>query len=240
MDIRSELLKKKVSKIAEKANENNKYSMFNVTDISKVFDSDIKYDAKKSIYEIALSWEPYLNLPYAVGVSLDFLSQDPDYIVCIHRAFLSLDRTQKGLQMSDSLEDVMSNGLINYGHKNAYGGSAVVDVPDLTLCMTPLKGIGGWVNFASPWHDNDSIVIASFPRAKYDENGKLISGIVNDNGEIVDYSRINEIYDFSYDDPRVKPECIAGVILKKDNSFDEFYTTDEVLKQVSDKKNNKI
>ena len=113
----------------------------------------------------------------------------------------------------------MNEGLKNYGHANAIGGGAFSrDIPSLTLTMTPLKGLTGYINLISSYKSNDAIIFAFFPKQ-----------LVKEDGEIVEQSKYSEVYDLSQYPPKIKTEHMMGVILKKDNGFDEFYTRDEVI-----------
>lgn len=223
------LLKKKVELKKETAMKNGKFSLFHTKFSNDIFNNPKSYEGLKSTYEILESWEDICNLPYNVGVSLDAFVNDPNLVVMIHRANLSLDKNISGLPNSETLQDIMENGLINYGHLNAYGGSALIGVPDLALTMTSMKGLSGYINLVSSYKDNDTIIISAFPKAKYDENGKLISGLVDEDGHIVDKSKASEIYDLSKTNPQIKKEYMMGAIIKKNNGFDEFYTRDEII-----------
>lgn len=220
-----------------KANQNGRYSLFNTSFMSDVLKESTNKDSLKIIYNIAKSWEEEINIPYNIGVLLDAMEGNEDTILCIHRTKLSLDKSRSGIPNSEVLKNIMETGLINNGHVNAYGGSALMqNIPDLTLTMTPFVGLTGWINFIAPYKDNDVIILAAFPKAKYDQNHNLIGGIVDSDGSIVDWSKIDEIYDLPGDSddkigyyPRVKSECIIGAVLKKDNGLDEFYTRNQLI-----------
>ena len=211
------LLKEKIEAHKFDAHNHGRFSLFDAKFAVDSFNKNLNYESAKSYYEIIEDWDEKCNLPYEVGVSLDKLATDNT--VMIHRTHLGLDTSTEGLIYNDVLFDIMNDGLKNQGHANAVGGSAFSDLPpSLTLTMTPLKGLSGYVNLLASYKSNDVIIVAAFPKE-----------LVDDEGEVTDQSRYCDIYDLSEFPPRVKKKYMVGAILKKDNGLDEFYLRDEVI-----------
>ena len=211
------LLKRKIDICRLKAHNNGRFSLFDAKFAIDFFSKNLNYGKLKSYYDFILDWDEMCNLPYEVGIMLDKLTANNT--VMIHRTNLNLDVNSEGLTINDALYNIMYDGLKNYGHLNAGGGvSFNSKPPSLTLTMTPLVGLTGYINLVSSYKSNDVIVVVTFPKDK-----------VNSDGEIVDDSKIADVYDLSETYPRVKREFMVGVILKKNNKLDEFYTRDEII-----------
>lgn len=211
------LLKDKVKLRRDAAHKEGRFSLFDAKFATDIFSKGIKYEYLSIHYEMISGWDEICNLPYGVGVSLDRLANDST--VMIHRTRLDLDRDSQGLTCNEALHSIMDEGLKNYGHMNAVGGGAYSsEPPSLTLTMTPLTGISGYINLLASYHDNDAIIIAALPKE-----------LVDSNGYIIDNVPWNKIYDLSEHPPKVKREFMVGAILKKNNGLDEFYTRDEIV-----------
>ena len=227
-DKKIKLLKEKIKVHRNDAHKKGKFSLFDAKFSMDIFSVDTNYDYLKWNYEMILDWDKMCNLPYEVGISLDKLANEN--VVMIHRANLELDTNRKGLICNEALHSIMNEGLKNYGHMNAMGGGAFSAIPpSLTLTMTPLTGIAGYINLLSSYHSNDAIVIAAFPKE-----------LVNIDGEIIDKSTYDKIYDLSEFPPKVRREFMVGTILKKDNCLDEFYTRDEIVNSFDNTKTENI
>lgn len=226
--IKINLLKEKIEAHRTDSHNKGKFSLFDANFSIDVFSKNASYDYLKWHYEMILGWDKLCNLPYEVGISLDKLANDNT--VMIHRAHLDLDTNNEGLVCNETLYSIMDEGLKNYGHMNAVGGSAFsVDPPPLTLTMTPLKGITGYINLLSSYHSNDVIVVAAFPKE-----------LVNADGEIINNPSRDKVYDLSEFPPKVRREFIVGTILKKNNGLDEFYTREEIINSFDNKKTGNI
>lgn len=211
------LLKQKIEAHKIDAHNHGRFSLFDAKFAVDSFNKTSNYDSAKSYYEIIEEWDGKCNLSYEVGISLDKLATDNT--VMIHRTRLGLDTTTEGLVQNYDLFCIMNDGLKNHGHGNAIGGSAFSDTPPaLTLTMTPLNGLSGYVNLLASYKANDVIIVAAFPKE-----------LVNDEGDITQGTNYHDIYDLSGSTPRVKKDYMVGAILKKDNGFDEFYLRDEVI-----------
>lgn len=211
------LLKEKVKAYRRAAHDQGRFSLFDAKFATDIFSKETNYEYLNWIYEVILGWDKLCNIPYGVGISIDRLAHDST--VMIHRTRLDLDTSSAGLPNSEDLYNIMNDGLKNYGHMNAVGGGAFSSTPpSLTLTMTPLTGLTGYINFVSSYHGNDAIVIAAFPKELVDEDGTLNNNVTWD-----------QIYELSEYPPRVKNEFMAGAILKKSNGLDEFYTRDEII-----------
>lgn len=222
------LLKEKIKVHRNDAHKNGRFSLFDAKFSIDAFSKDVGYDRLKWMYEMILEWDKTCNLSYEVGLSLDKLANDNT--VMIHRARLDLDTNSEGLICNEALHSIMNEGLKNYGHMNAMGGGAFSSTPpSLTLTMTPLIGMSGYINLLSSYHSNDVVVIAAFPKE-----------LVNSDGEIINNPTCDKAYDLSSFPPKVKREFMVGAILKKNNGLDEFYTRDEIINSFNDAKTGNI
>lgn len=226
MAVLDDNVQKKISLLQEKINlhrtyahKQGRFSLFDAKFARDTFNNNKSYEHLKSLYEIIEDWDVACNLPYDVGYSLDRLATD--YTVMIHRTNLGLNKNKPGLEYNKKLLSIMNNGLMNFGHANAISGGTSPYMTPLTLTMTPLKGITGYINLISSYKANDTIVIATFPKELVSEDGNLTSEF--------NYSYI---YDLSDKIPIVKKEFLTGVILKKNNGFDEFYSRDKVINTI--------
>ena len=211
---KKDLLLKKIGLQREEAHKNGRFSMFDIG----IINENMNYDSLRNMYTILNSWESSCNIPYSVGESLITLMKDNT--VMIHRTNLGLDINQEGLDFNDDLIDIMSNGLKNQGHINAAGGGAFTKgYPPLTLTMTSLEGLSGFINLVSSYKENDTIIITAFPKDLVNKEGNLVQG-----------HNYSEIYELDDNIPRVKNQYMVGAILKKKNRLDEFYTRDEIIK----------
>lgn len=215
------LLKQKIEAQRIDAHNKGRFSLFDTRFFADSIHKIDSYTKLNGWYETILGWEKICNLSYDVGVSLDQLANDNT--VMIHRTNLGLDTNCAGLTCNESLYSIMNEGLKNYGHIISSGASS--GVPALTLTMTPLKGLAGYINLLSSYHSNDAIVISAFPKE-----------LVDSTGEFVDNSSCNKIYDLSVEPPKVRSEFIIGAILKKNNGLDEFYTRDEIVNSFENNK----
>lgn len=218
------LLKKKIEIHTTHAHKQGKFSLFDTSFANEFFSKDLTYEQLKSYYDIVTEWEQKCNLPYEVGISIDKIAKDNT--VMVHRANLELSKDSDGLPYNESLFNIMNEGLKNYGHLNATGGGATSYIPpSLTLTMTPLKGLAGYINLIASYKSNDAIILAAFPK-----------DLVNSEGEIVDNSRCGEVYDLSDFPPKVQQQFMVGAILKKSNGLDQFYTRDEIINSMDNTK----
>ena len=211
-DRNNRILNTKIELIKQKDNLKGKFSLFDSSFAREFFSKDLEYNKRKYFFDLINDWDEKCNIPYNIGISLDRIAKDNT--VMIHRTKLDIDND---VENNENLQNIMNNGLRNYGHGNAVGGSAFVDDPSLTLTMTPLKGISGWINLLSSWHENDSVIIAAFPKE-----------LVKDDGEFANDKSASMIYDYNGKIPSVKSEYLVGVIIKKEDTLDEFYTRDEI------------
>jgi hypothetical protein len=145
-------------------------------------------------------------------------------MVFVHRTNLHLNSNEKtnGIPNNKDLYNIMHDGLKNYGHANAAGGSAFLNsTPSITCTMTPLEGFAGYVNLISPYKENDAIVLACFPKDWINGDGDL-------KGNIKD----TDIYNFIDDVPAVKPNHILGALLKQEDGSWKFHFRDEIINQL--------
>lgn len=222
-----ELLKKKIETYKLKAHNNDKFSLFDASFAKELFSrKDTNYRSLESIYEMISSWEEKCNIPYDFGVALDQVASEE--VVMIHRTNLNFDKDSEGLQNNDVLYNIMNDGLVNTGHLHS-SGTITNGASDLTLTMTPLKGLSGYINLVSSYKSNDTTIIAAFPK-----------DLVDEDGHIKDMSRCCEIYDVVNDQLAVKPKFLRGAILKKNNGLDEFYDQQEILQVMENNKEKNV
>lgn len=217
------LLQEKVNIIKSEAQKNGKFSLFCTRYASEKLSKADGYKGYKYLYDMFLEKDKICNISYDVGMKLDELSYNAT--VLIHRTNLLLDKNSSGVEENDALYSIVTEGLRNYGHRNAYGGGAFSsDVLDLSLTTKPLVGLSGYINLFSSYKENDTVIILKFP-----------SDLVNNDGEVLNKSSYGVVYNMDDNPPTVKPEYIYGVIFKKKDKLDEFYTRDEVLKELNSK-----
>lgn len=217
--IKLKKLQELIDQKRKKNKENGKYSLFYSKKIDNIFFKykNAKYSSIKDLYNMISSWDNRCKLSYEDGVSLDEISNDPNYTIAIHRTNLGLDNISK----SNELKDIMTNGLTNYGHMNAFGGSGFIKSPHLGLTTSVFSGIDGYINLIASYKNNDAVIIFAFP-----------SDIVN--GEL-DIKKNHEQEIYNYDErymyqATIKPEYIIGVLVKgKEGKLDKFYTREELL-----------
>lgn len=214
-----DLLKNKIEAIKQKEEQRGAFSLFHSKIVEDFINKATNYKGMKYAFDLIDSYTGKYNLPYNFGISLeDFINRD-DLVVCIHRTNMGLDADKPGIPKSDVLESIMKDGLRNFGHSNATGGTAISDkLPDLTLTTTSINNLGGYINLITNYHENDTTVIMGFPTTLVNKSGNIIDG------------KGQEIYNTDSGTPTIKPEYIMGALLKKNNGFDEFYLKDEILK----------
>lgn len=212
------LLRDKIEAIKLDAHNNGRFSLFDTKFSNDFLSKKLTYEQLTNFYDIITNWDKHCNLPYEVGISIDKLATDNT--VMIHRTHLGIDKNTEGYTDNNTLYNIMTEGLKNYGHLNAVGGGAYLNtIPDLTLTMTPLDGITGYINLIGSYKSNDVTIITAFPKE-----------LVNEHGRIKGESNYYAVYDLSEEPPKVKPEYMIGAILKKNNGLDEFYSQEEIIK----------
>lgn len=219
---KTKVLKDKIENIKTQAEADGRFSLFHTNYANDVFNQKFDYDKYERVYTILEYNDKKCNLPYEAGLYLDELSKNS--AVFIHRTNLYLDKNTEDVPQSDALYSIMSDGLKNYGHINAFGGVAVTNgVPPIGCTMTPMVGLAGYINLLSPWHSNDTVIVASFPKDMLDEEGYLLG----------DY-KYSDLYDLSGDNPTIKPEYIVGAFIVSDNGLWKYYSKDKIIKSLSE------
>ena len=94
--------------------------------------------------------------------------------------------------------------------------------------MSALSGIAGFINLVSSYKDNNTVIIAVFPKEFFDENE-----------EIRDESLYESMYDMVDGTPAVKPKFIVGALVKKEDGKWKLYTRDEIVENLVNKINSK-
>ncbi len=226
-----DIFKSKTSKLKElielekqKAYQEGKFSLFHTKIINDLLNRTNDYKSLKDVYDRIKSYENDYNIPYNFGVSLEALVNNPNLVVCIHRTNLGLNR-DSGIPESKDLTSIMESGLINYGHGNAGGGSAVsIGAPNLTHTTSAIDGEAGYINLVKSLMNNDTTILLAFPKELVESDGNIRLG------------KENKIYDIdSHQRYFVKNEFILGALLKKENGLDEFYTRDEIIENSKSK-----
>ena len=129
-------------------------------------------------------------------------------------------------------EDVSKNSSDMQSYRTAFEKEAAKKIKDterLQQLSNEVMGMAGYINLLASYHSNDTVVVSVFPK-----------GLLYDDGEIIDNSFYDKIYDLSVFPPKVKREFMAGAILKKKNGLDEFYTRDEIVESFNDTKKSGI
>lgn len=211
---------KKIDDINNKALIDDRFSLFMFDTVKeKLKNNDLSVENLSKVYEMLKPWDDKSSIEYKTGKLLNELEQNDNIIVGFHRTKLDLT--------GNDLKDIVNNGLINYGHINAVGSSALNEIPQLALTMTPLKGIAGIINLTASYHDNNTVIISAFPSKLVDE--ELYTKKEN-------LTKIYEISDKTQ--PRVRPEYIIGAILKEEKQ-DKFYSTNKINDGLISNKNKK-
>lgn len=218
---KKELLLKKIELLKESAREKGRFSMFNFNIVSSLNLNKMDYANLNYFYNLIKNYDDQCNIPYDIGAFLDRIAQD--YTIMIHRTKINQNEEETGLHYNVILKDIMNDGLKNNGHIMSSGGKE--QKPLLTLTLTPLTGLAGYINLVTPYKSNDVVVIAAFPKNLVDENGNIVNKD--------DYSKI---YDESEITPKIRPEYIIGALLKKKNGLDEYYSREEILDKLRDEK----
>jgi hypothetical protein len=228
-----EKIKQEIESIKAKAFEEGRYSIFNSSVAEDVFGKLSSLDNWESFFEMFNEWDRKCKLPYDIGVYLDNLSNQ--YSVYIHRTNLMIDKNKEGIPDNYGLNSIMTKGLENHGHANAAGGGAFLEsLPDISLTMSSFDGFTGWINFVGSYKENDSIIIAAFPKECVTRDG---INAKDANGNYTD-EYYKYIYDTSGTVPHVKKDFIIGAVVKKNKDLWDFYSRDQIINNLYDKLNN--
>ena len=221
------LLKMKIKTLSEKSKKENRFSLFHTRYFVENLSKATVYNDLKSLFDIFVNIDKNFgdSLPYNIGVSIDKLIESN--CVFIHRTKLFYDGEINGIPNSSSLASIMNDGLKNYGHLNSSGGISV-SYPPISLTMSALSGIAGFINLVSSYKDNNTVIIAVFPKEFFDENE-----------EIRDESLYESMYDMVDGTPAVKPKFIVGALVKKEDGKWKLYTRDEIVENLVNKINSK-
>ena len=202
-----------IEKRIDKAKVEDKYSLFMFDCVKKVLKKD-----PELVYDTIVGWDDICSISYEDGQLINELMNDKDNIIAFHRTRFNY-REDNGLLHSDNLDNIMCNGLINFGDKNAIGGSVFSSIPpSINKTMTPLIGIAGIIQLVGSYKSNNTVVFASFPRELVDDELKL----KNDKD-------IDKIYYKDGIEYVIRPEYIQGAIIKNNNGFDKYYLKNEIL-----------
>ena len=212
------LINSKIDAIKIDAKNKGRFSLFYTRCFNEKLNECISYEKIKYLFDLFKKWDDVCKIRYDVGVKIDNLAYNN--IVLIHRTKLDLNKDELGIPKNNDLFDIMNNGLINYGHGNARGGSAFSDSPpSLRLTSTILNGIPGYINLLSSFKDNDCIILLCFSKS-----------FINKEGDSVDRKYFKYIYSREINGGyQVNSKYMYGAILKKNGEFDEFYTKDEII-----------
>ena len=214
VDERVKEIKDRIELIKQEAETKGRFSLFHAQYMIDLFDRMTEYDKVEYFYDLIKGHDEKCKIPYEVGMQIDKLVSTER--VYIHRTKFYLNTDNHNDPECDQLYSIMNDGLKNYGHTNA--GGKVAGLPNLDLTMSPLEGIPGYINLVSSYKDNDTVIIAAFPKNVLKEDGYPVK----------DYS---DIYDMVDNTPAVKPQYIVGALLKKDEGFWDFYYRNEIKKK---------
>ena len=210
-----------IEKIKKEAQDNGRFSFFHTQYAEDLFKKVKIYKDLKFFYDLFKEHDENFKIPYEVGMNLDKLIHEKQ--VFIHRTNLDMNISGPDIGNNVLLTSIMEEGLANNGHAFAVGGGAYSDdPPPLRMTMSPLGDVEGYINLVSPYKDNDTIVIAAFPKDIIDMEGEPTRN----------YS---DIYDLSQFPPKVKTEYMVGAIIKKDEGLWDYYSRDEILKLKEEK-----
>ena len=208
-------MQSEIDSIIENAEENGRYSLFmNDGVMAKLYGPD-----RVKLFATIKKIDSNFNLPLEFGRFLEDVSNDPDYVIGVHRANYIYDGDN-----SNQLMSVMSEGLLNQKIGNEQAR------PSNTFTLFDSNSIGGLLAFADGYKENNTTVVAAFPSYAVDEE-------LNIKDEIF----IDDIYDMSGDTPRIKPEHIVCAIKKESNGLDSVILRSEFLPSIiSDKINTNV
>lgn len=225
---RNEMLDK-IKKINDKAKVEDRFSLFMFDCVKRSFkNNNLSDDQLELTYNLVKEWDEVSKLPYNTGMFLNELEKDDTIDVGIHRTNFDYINDGSKILRSNNLEDIMCNGLQNSGHLNAVGGSAVLDnIAPPSTTISRFKGLEGLINLTGSYKNNNTTVIFAFPK-----------GLVDEDFDYMDESKIPSIYDLSEITPRVKNKYIVGALIKDKNGIDSLYLRDEILENRYNMENN--
>ena len=192
------------------------YSCEPIRKMIRVAEKEKKIDLLTMVDDICSNWMRYCDIPYEAGMKLNEMAMDPDVSIGVHRTFIP-DLNADDCLSSDIVRGIIENGLHNMGHLNV--GGSVGDKPSLTLTLTPLESIEGFLNLVAPYKNNNITVITKFP-----------TDLVDKDLHLLDENRIDELYYQDMNTTTVRPEFIYGIIIKRVGEVSTFYTREELLK----------
>ena len=214
------LIKWKIERAKAKAVKNHLYSLFFTRFVNKQLNSATDSTEMKNYYNIVKEMDKDCKILLNEGMRFDELAEKNK--VFIHRTYLDFNSNDMGIPKNEDLYNILNNGLKNYGHMNAAGGSAFTTyVSPLSLTMSSLNTLAGYKDLLTPYHgggihENNAIIVAAFPDFLVTDDGRPVTG------------NFNDIYDLSGDVPSIKPEFMKGVLVKKNTGYWIYYSKDEI------------
>lgn len=204
------LLKDEIDLIKENAKREGRYSLFNSRFVKEIFDNKkINYSGLRYYFDLIKEHDKNCKIPYNIGLSIDAFTEYNN--IFVHRTKLNYENEE-----SDELYSIMKDGLKNYGHTGVLAGGSTNINPNVTLTMTPLDGLAGYINLISSYKDNNTIVLAAFPKEIVDKEGNILT----------DY---NEVYDNLEKEPTFKEKYMLGAFVKGNNELWDFYLKDQII-----------
>ena len=202
--VKKQIILNKIQKEKLDKSKSGEYSLFDASFV-KLTDDNMEI-----VYDILSGWDKECKIPKDVGEFLNQISNDPENAVAIHR-------THMYEESNVLIEKIAKEGLINNGHIMSSGAGG--GIPSLSLTLSPLVGMTGFINLVGSYKNNNLTVIYSFPTNLVD---KETLEFKNDDA-------IKQVYDFK-NRVYIKPEYIVGAIVKgKNGELDKFLTHDEML-----------
>jgi len=220
---------KKDPRIAEKqievkmriqaAHEAGRYCFFE-NDFANEFlekcEQENDYDRYMTFFDLIDGWDKVCNLSLESGEYVSNLwLADLNKIPAIYHTYLGGYKNVDGVPQSDELNEILKDGLPNYGH--AVEG-AIVGVPSLSVITSPLDSFTGMLNLVGSHKHSDTAIILQFPRE-----------LVTNTMDFANEEAIDTIYDISTGYYVIKPAYILGAIVKNEHGFDQFYSKEQLL-----------
>lgn len=220
---KKELIDEKIDAIKKDAALNRRYCLFDAEFARKMFALADNADGYKAAFNFIKQADNMCDLPIDAGAMID--REANNNMVFVTRTSLGFDPSTEGVPYSDTLKDILQNGFINHGHLNSGGGSAFDEkTPDLGITTIHLRGLSGYRDLFTQWHNSDTVVFMKFPENLITEDGMPTR----------DYS---DIYSELGQTPRVRPEYMMGALFKKADGNWEYYGKDFILSEMAKKEN---
>lgn len=215
----SRIVEKKLEleKILKQALIDNRYSLYEfdyLKDLLTRSEGINDYEKYELFYKMIGGWDQICKLTRDSGNFINDKMKNKDMILGIHRSNLGDMELTDGILSNVNLASIMNDGLINNGH-GMQGG--ISNVPSVSLTVSPLEGVSGFINLVSNYKNNNVVILLEFPRELLDEDLHFI----NDESASKIYLEKDGIR-------YINPDYILGSIVKHDG-IDEFYSKEQLM-----------